>query len=53
MHGQGNTIRNFKDITYEKSGNTVTLTGTDYSKTATLSDDGKTLTLDDVVYTKL
>lgn len=52
--GQGSTIRNFKDITYEKSGNTVTLTFSDKStKTATLSDDGKKLTLDDVVYTKL
>lgn len=53
VHGQGNTIRNFKDITYEKSGNTVTLTGTDYSKTATISDDGKFLTLEGVTYRKL
>ncbi len=51
--GQGSTIRNFKDITYEKSGNTVTLTGTDYSKTATISDDGKFLTLEGVTYRKL
>ncbi|MBQ3836877.1 MAG: hypothetical protein II814_07095, partial [Treponema sp.] len=36
--GQGSTIRNFKDITYEKSGNTVTLTFSDKStKTATFS----------------
>ncbi len=52
--GQGSTIRNFKDITYEKSGNTVTLKFSDNStQTATLSNDGKTLTLDGVVYTKL
>ena len=52
--GQGSTIRNFKDITYEKSGNTVTLTFSDSTtKTATLSADRKTLTLDGVVYTKL
>ncbi len=52
--GQGSTIRNFKDITYEKSGNTVTLKFSDNStQTATLSADKKTLTLDDVVYTKL
>ncbi len=57
VHGQGNTIRDFKDITYEKSGDTLTLTGTGtnagYSKTATLSDDGKKLTLDGVEYIKL
>ena len=57
VHGQGNTTRTFKDITYEKSGNSVTLTGTGsntgYSKTATLSDDGKKLTLDGVEYIKL
>ncbi len=54
VHGQGNTTRTFKDITYEKSGNSVTLTFSDKStKTATLSDDGKKLTLDGVVYTKL
>lgn len=51
--GQGSTIRDFKDITYEMSGNTVTLTGTDYSKTATISDDGTFLTLDGVTYRKL
>ena len=52
--GKGSTIRNFKDITYEKSGNTVTLTFSDKStKTATLSDDGKKLTLDGVEYIKL
>ena len=52
--GQESTIRNFKDITYEKSGNTVTLKFSDNStQTATLSADKKTLTLDDVVYTKL
>ena len=52
--GQGSTIRNFKDITYEKSGNTVTLKFSDNStQTATLSADKKTLTLDGVVYTKL
>lgn len=55
--GQGSTIRNFKDITYSISGNTVTLTGTGTddgtTKTATFSADRKTLTLDDVVYTKL
>lgn len=52
--GQESTIRNFKDITYEKSGNTVTLTFSDKStQTATLSADKKTLTLDGVVYTKL
>ena len=51
--GQGSTIRDFKDITYEKSGNTVTLTGADYSKTATISEDGKTLTLDGVTYRKI
>ena len=48
---------NLKNITYSISGNTVTLTGTGtdagYSKTATLSADRKTLTLDGVVYTKL
>ena len=45
------------DITYEISGNTVTLTGVGdnvgYSKTATISDDGKTLTLGDDVYLKM
>ncbi|MBR5964690.1 MAG: hypothetical protein IK015_01035 [Treponema sp.] len=52
--GQGSTIRNFKDITYEKSGNTMTLKFSDSTtKTATFSADGKTLTLDGVVYTKL
>lgn len=52
--GQESTIRNFKDITYEKSGDKVTLTFSDKStQTATLSADKKTLTLDDVVYTKL
>ena len=54
VHGQGNTTRTFKDITYEKSGNSVTLTFSDKStKTATLSDDGKKLTLDGVEYIKL
>ncbi|MBR5095627.1 MAG: hypothetical protein IK094_00800 [Treponema sp.] len=52
--GQGSTIRNFKDITYEKSGNTMTLKFSDNStKTATFSDDGKTLTLDGITYRKL
>ena len=45
---------NLKDITYSIDGNTVTLTFSDKStQTATLSADKKTLTLDDVVYTKL
>ncbi len=43
--------------TYEISGKTVTFTGTGDSagqtKTATLSDDGKKLTLDDVEYLKM
>ena len=51
------TNRVEKNITYSISGNTVTLTGTGtdagYSKTATLSADGKKLTLDGVVYIKL
>ena len=50
---QASTIRDFKDITYEKSGNTVTLTGDDYSKTATISADGTFLTLEGVTYRKL
>ncbi len=44
-------------VSYEINGNTVTFTGTGpsagYSKTATLSDDGKKLTLDGVEYIKL
>ena len=52
--GQESTIRNFKDITYSIDGNKVTLKFSDNStQTATLSADKKTLTLDDVVYTKL
>ena len=52
--GQGSTIRNFKDITYEKSGHSVTLKFSGNStQTATFSADRNTLTLDDVVYTKL
>ena len=43
-----------KDVTYEISGNTVTLTFSDKStKTATLSDGGKKLTLDGDVYLKM
>ena len=45
---------NLKDITYSIDGNTVTLKFSDNTtKTATLSADRKTLTLDGVVYTKL
>ena len=50
---QKQSTSDMKNITYEKSGNTVTLTGTDYSKTATISADGESLTLDEVVYLKL
>ena len=46
-----------KDITYTISGDTITFTGVGaaagYSKTATLSDGGKKLTLDGDVYLKL
>ena len=54
---QKQSTSDMKNITYEKSGNTVTLTGTGsdegYSKTATISADGESLTLDEVVYLKL
>lgn len=57
IYHQHDSTSDMKDITYEKSGNTVTLTGTGssegYSKTATISADGESLTLDGVVYLKL
>ncbi len=53
----GNETVDTKDITYTISGDTITFTGVGaaagYSKTATLSADGKTLTLDGVDYRKM
>ena len=40
-----------KESNYEKNGNTVTITGDDFSGTATIS--GETLTFDDITYHKL
>lgn len=52
--GSADTTRAIKNITYSTDGNKVTLTFSDKStKTATLSADRKTLTLDGIVYTKL